>query len=116
MPKKIIIESFIHHLATAAKNIAVAKESPEQKDQTLKSIGSWEFEIIDSRKIMLRWRIPSSGEREITIPSLHFYTRGDKSHEGQFLSEDGTQKDNERYFYELAKSILLSEMLDKNAN
>ena len=105
MPKKIIIESFIHHLATAARTVCQNADNQITKDAFQEHIASWEFEITGSRKIHLTWRSPKEGQKEITIPSLHFYTRGDSESAQAVGSEDSLQAENASFFRSLAQDI-----------
>jgi hypothetical protein len=105
MTKKIIIESFIHHLATAAKNIALLETDLTSRNKLLNNISTWEFETISSRLIKITWGFPTLYSQEIHIPSMHFYTRGDVQTAEHVGMVDSIQNQNKEFFLTLAKDL-----------
>jgi hypothetical protein len=106
MPKKIIIESFIHHLATAARKLALEASSKEVQQALFDHIASWHFEIGGSRLVQFSCTRPMHYSEALQIPSLHFYTRGDTATAPSVGTTDTLQEENQNYFKELAGELL----------
>lgn len=104
MPKKILLESAIHQLATAGRRLQerlpAASAAP---------VAAWlaglAFDQPGPGLLRVRWTEPAAGEHVITLKSARFYTRGDAAAHaanqeaaGQLFHDDRVMAANRAFF------------------
>jgi hypothetical protein len=113
--KKILFESTIHQLASAAKRLSQKLEQnrPQAAEGVRNFSRSWEFSHLGGMKCSLKWFSPSPGEATLDVRNATFYRRGDDQ---RFASEqkeahqtfalDQVQSENQEFFDGLLAQLL----------
>lgn len=115
MPKKVLFESAVHHLAMAGKRLlsTVGPSGDEQFSEVKRFIDSWRFAHEGKSRMLLAWSVPSEGAMHVDFHDAHFYTRGDTSDtverqrkSGLVFSEDSVKIGNEGFFDKVLQEAL----------
>lgn len=124
MPKKILLESAIHQLASAGRRLQdrLAPVAPACAAGVAQWLAGLAFDQPGPGQMRVRWSAPVAGAHVVPLKSARFYTRGDaaphaasQAAAGQVFSDDRVMAANREFFDAELRAMLRAAGVELSA-
>lgn len=96
MPKKILFESAVHHLANASKRLRFEINNSKLEQELDLFCKSWNFSYPKKEQLDVSWTYPNIGSASFDFKEAELYVRGDTKYTSDKQKESGIVFTNDK--------------------